>query len=59
MQAVKARRRNSINIDMKIQEITEGAEMIAYMRSKTDPKLFTFPDEYKDDESVELSLIHI
>ena len=38
---------------MKIQEITEGAEMIAYMRSKTDPKLFTFPDEYKDDESVE------
>ena len=53
MQAVKARRGNSINIDMKIQEITEGAEMIAYMRSKTDPKLFTFPDEYKDDESVE------
>ena len=53
MQAVKARRRNSINIDMKIHEITEGAEMIAYMRSKTDPKLYTFPDEYKDDESVE------
>ena len=53
MQAVKARRANSINIDMKIQEITEGAEMIGYMRSKTDPKLFTFPDEYKDDESVE------
>ena len=34
-------------------EIQEGAEMIGYMRSKNDPKLFTFPDEYKDDESVE------
>ena len=53
MQAVKARRRNSINIDMKIQEITEGAEMIAYHKHPTQQNLWTFPDAYKDDEEVE------
>ena len=38
---------------MKIQEITEGAEMIAYHKHPTQQNLWTFPDAYKDDEEVE------
>ena len=34
-------------------EIEEGAEMIAYHKHPTQQNLWTFPDEYKDDEEVE------
>ena len=39
--------------DLTDGEIQEGAEMIAYHKHPKDDKLWTFPDAYKDDESVE------
>ena len=40
---------------MRAHEFTvqEGAEMIAYHKHPKDSNLWTFPDAYKDDESVE------
>jgi hypothetical protein len=39
--------------DLTDSEVQEGAEMVAYHKHPKDDKLWTFPDEYKDDEEVE------
>ena len=39
--------------DLTDSEMQEGAEMIAYHKHPTQQNQRTYPDEYKDDESVE------